>query len=364
MTPPFRSRELARMTRLVRGGGLLLVYGPDAQEAAELVGAALPRRTQAHTGIVDVDRCESTEELARRVLRASADALAGDDRLLDIPEDRRTAAQHKRWLEVRRVLGKAFELLEGSTPGAAMDRKPTRIVSHAMAALARGSASSPRRHALVMRGVDSLVEVPRSRFKDPARLLWSMRSAAQGAKEVLLVLTGGPASIELVSAHDAAFRGWGRTFQLKRFDAAELGAAISSDRGVDVAVGRRIAELSEGLPGLADRLAERAVSELTASPQVDPVEAAWRGLLHDERSRCRLMARLIADLHRAALPVCRALASGGAPYGAARSTEVTRALRLVYARGLCESPAPRTWRLTDPLLAAWLNGDDTTTGDW
>jgi hypothetical protein len=175
-----------------------------------------------------------------------------------------------------------------------------------------------------------------------------------------LVLVGGPAAVELISARDAAFRGWGRPFELRRLDEAELSAAIGSERGLDPVVARRIAELSEGLPRVADRLARRVDEETGESTAGELAEAAWRGLLEAEGSTFRMTARLIADLHRVALPVCRALAKGEAPYRVARSTEVTRALRRLHVRGLCESPAPRSWRLTDPLLAGWLRSNDTT----
>lgn len=357
-----RSGELARITRLLRGVDLLLVHGPDAQEAIDLAGAALPSRSRLRTGTVDVDLCGSSEELAWRILRASADALAGDERLLDIPDDRRSPAEHKRWLAVRRALGRDFQMLQEPAGKQSAKRDPTTLVSRAVAALARDGGSASGRRILVLRGADSLINVPRTRFTETGRLLWSMRSAAQGARGLVLILTGGPAAIELVSAHDAAFRGWGRSFELQRLGEAELGTALSEERGLTLAVARRIADLSEGLPRLADRLAARAEHEMSASPAADPAEAAWAGLLEAERSALRVTTRLVGDLHRVALPVCRALAKGQAPYSVARSTEVTRALRVLYIRGLCESPAPRTWRLTDPLLAAWLRTNDTTAG--
>ena len=348
-----RSGELSRLARLMRSGGLLLVHGPDAQEAGDLVGAAMRSKTRLRAGIVDVDLCASSEELAWRILRASADALAGDKNLLDIPDDRRTPAEQKRWLAVRRALGRDFKLLDDPARYESIKREPAKLVSRAIAALARDGSASGRR-ILVVRGADSLIDVPRTRFTASERLLWSMRSAAQDTRKLVLILTGGPATIELVAAHDSAFRGWGRSFELTRLAGAELVTALSEERGLTLTVARRIAELSEGLPRLADRLAARAEQEMRTSPAADPAEAAWAALLDAERPALRVTTRLVADLHRAALPVCRALAKGRAPYSVARSTEVTRALRVLHLRGLCESPAPRTWRLTDPLLAAWL----------
>jgi hypothetical protein len=360
MTPPpfLRSREADRVAGLLRNSGLVLVHGPDAQESIEVVSAALNLRKGARAGIVDVDLCGSTEDLARGIVRGAADALVGDRRLLDVPEDRRSSAQQKRWLGARRSLGDAFDVL--SAPRASNERDPAGDVSAAIAALATTGGSRPGRRVLALYGVDSLIDVPRSRFKDPGRLLWSLRSGAQAAKSVVLVLAGGPASVELVSGRDAAFLGWGRTVELRRLEEEELSPAISAEAALEGALARRIAQLSEGLPRVADRLIGRTKAAMGESRTVDPVDAAWRGLLREQASGLRTTARLIAGLHRAALPVCRALAAGQGPYRAAHSSEVTRALRLLHVRGVCESPSPRSWRLTDPLLAAWLCDDDTS----
>jgi hypothetical protein len=362
MTPaPFlRSREAARAAQLLRDSGLVLVHGPDAQESIEVVSAALTPRNGSRAGVVDVDLCESSEDLARKIVRGAADAIVGDHHLLDVPEDRRSSAQQKRWLEVRRSLGDAFNALDAPRGSHQLD--PARLVSAAIAALAGTGGSRPGRRVLVLYGVDSLIDVPRSRFKEPSRLLWSLRSAAQSAKSVVFVLAGGPASVELVSAPDAAFLGWGRTLELRRLGEEELSAAISTKSALEGALAQRVAELSEGLPRVADRLIGRVEVATRGSGAVDPVEVAWRGVLREQASGFRTTVRLIAGLHRAALPVCHALAAGQGPYRAAHSSEVTRSLRLLYVNGVCESPSPRSWRLTDPLLAAWLRGDDTSLG--
>jgi hypothetical protein len=353
--PPFlRSSEAARVARLLRDSSLVLVHGPDSQESIDVVSAALASGKAAQAGIVDVDICGSSEDLARRIVRGAADALVGDRHLLDVPEDRRTSAQQKRWLEVIRSLGDASDAL-GAAKGSSQ-RDPAGLVSAAIAALARTGGSRPGRRVLVLYGVDSLIDAPRSRFKDPSRLLWSLRSGAQTAKGVVLVLAGGPASVELVAGRDAAFLGWGRTVELRRLEEEELSAAISAQSGLEGALVRRIAELSEGLPHVAHRLVGTTEAAMRESRAVDPVDAAWSGLLREQSSDFRTTARLVAALHRAALPVCRALAAGQGPYRAAHSSEVTRALRLLHVSGVCESPSPRSWRLTDPLLAAWLRG--------
>jgi hypothetical protein len=350
-----RRRELARLTQLIRDSELLLVHGTDPQEAVDLLGAAVARAPRFRAAVVDVDLCTSTDDLARRIVRAVADALAGDPGLIDLADDRRSPAQQKRWLQVRRALGPALDGLDD----ARVVSSPERLVANAVMALHGPDRPAAKRNALLLYGADSLLAVPRTRFKDADGLLWSMRSAAQSASGVLLAFAGGPAAIELVSAPEAAFLGWGRSLELQRVEEAELAAAIAGDGSLDESAGRQIAMLSEGLPRVAARLVDRTEQLLPDPGVADPVQRAWRSLLDDDASSLRLTVRLIAELHRAALPVCRALAAGHAPYSAARAAEVTRALRLLHVRGVCESPAPRQWRLANPIFAAWLRQTDT-----
>jgi hypothetical protein len=353
-----RRREFRRLTQLIRESELLLVYGTDPQEAVDLVGAAVGLGTRLRTAVVDVDLCTSTDDVARRIVRAVADALAGAPGLIDLADDRRTPAQQKRWLQVRRALGPAFDALDD----ASVASSPQRLVANAIMALHGRDRPAAKRTALVLYGADSLLTVPRTRFKDADELLWSMRSAAQSAPGVLLAFAGGPAATELVSAPEAAFLGWGRSLELQRVEEAELAAAIADEGSLDESAGRQIATLSEGLPRLAARLVDRTEQVLREPQVAEPVQTAWHSLLDDDASSLRLTVRLIAELHRAALPVCRALAAGHAPYSAARAAEVTRALRLLHVRGVCESPAPRQWRLANPVFAAWLRQSDTAVG--
>jgi hypothetical protein len=303
--------------------------------------------------------CTDQQQVAQAIARAAAGALLGDARLLDVPEDRLSAVQQRTWLDLRRALGDIVDLLDGELPA---ERPPAPLIADVVGALAQGAMERSVHTALVLYGADVLIDVPRSRFTKPGELLWAMRSAAQGAPQFSLILAGGPATIDLTSDPNAAFYGWGRPLKLGRLDTETLSDAVIAALGSDRALALRVAELSEGLPRIARLLARWVREELATPAPGDPVGAAWIRLLHDQASSLRTATRLLADLHRVALPVCQALATGRAPYRAAHSSEVTRALRLLHAHGVCESPKPRAWRLTDPLLAAWLRGDSTRAG--
>lgn len=351
-----RAQEIDRIVALLNDGGLLLVYGPDAQEATEVSAAALAATDNISAGEVDLDACADDRHLARAIARGAADALLGDARLLDAPEDRRSAAQQRTWLDVQRTLGHVVDVLDGGWPD---DLPAAQIIADSVSALAQAAAERPIRIALVLCGVDALVEVPRSRFTRPGELLWAMRSVAQAAPQLSLILAGGPATVELTGDPHAAFYGWGRPLKLGRLDNETISEAVIAALGIDRALALRVAELSEGVPRVARLLARLVRGELAKPAAADPVGAAWIRLLHDQASSLRTTTRLLADLHRVALPVCQALAAGRAPYRAAHSGEVTRALKLLHTHGICESPKPRTWRLTDPLLATWLRADST-----
>jgi hypothetical protein len=353
-----RHREIARIARLLNdGGGLLDIYGPDAQEAIDVTAAALNAATDLSFGIVDLDACANDDEVAERTASAVAGTLLGDPRLLHVSADRRSPRQQSAWFDMQRQMGPAFEQITSGwrrvLPGDAAD-----IIAAAVGAF--GRSEDIERPTLVLYGADSLIDVPRTRFSAPNDLLWAIRSAAQVTPDLRLVVVGGPATIELVSDSEHAFYGWGRPFELARLGASELTEELAREFSLSQSYARRVADFSDGLPRVAWALADRLIRNLRSpepspgDPPEDMVQSAWTDLLGQRSSELRVTIRLLADLHRAALPVCKTLSEGGAPYTAAHSGEVTRALKLLHARGICESPAPRTWRLTDPLLSAWL----------
>jgi hypothetical protein len=354
-----RRREIARMAaQLDDGGGLLVIHGSDAQEAIDVTASALEAARDLSIAIVDLDACVNNDEVAALIATAVAGALLGDPRLLHVAADRRSPQQQSAWLDVGRQLGPAFEPVASGwrrvLPG-----EPAQIISAATGAFAR--AGSVERPTLVLYGADSLIDIPRTRFSAPNELLWAIRSEAQISPGLRLVVAGGPATVELVSQQEHAFYGWGRPLEIARLDERELAEALTREFPLSGTYARRVAGLSEGLPRVAWALVDRLLHvEQTSgqSPPEDPVEAAWRDILSRRSSELRVAVRLLSDLHRAALPVCRTLAYGGAPYTAAHSGEVTRVLKLLHTRGVCETPEPRSWRLTDPLLAAWLRAGD------
>jgi hypothetical protein len=353
-----RDREIDKLELLIGDGGLLLVHGPDAQEATEVAAAAV-LRVGGVNGEADLDGCVDDRDVARVIARAVTRAMLGDDRLLDLPDDRRSPAQQRAWLDASRAFGSLKDLPDLMNGGWPAGHEPARLIADVITALGRAGQARQVLPTLALYAIDALIKVPRSRFTDPDGLLWAMRSAAQGAPRVTLLLVGGPAGIDLIEDPDAAFYGWGRPVQLTRLDDETLSDAIREDLALDPGVALRVAEFCDGLPRIARLLSNRLRLELAKPTSADPVGASWSQLLTEQAGSLRVTTRLLSDLHRVALPVCQALATGRAPYAAAHSGEVTRALKLLRVHGICESPKPRTWRLTDPLLAAWLRGKGT-----
>lgn len=185
--------------------GLPPFRAPD-DAAPEVTAAALAAAGAINAGEADLDACADDQGVVRSIARAAADALLGDARLLDIPQERWSRLQQQTWLDARRALGDVLDLIDGGWPA---EREPARVVADAVSALGQAANDRQTRPALVLYGVDSLLEVPRSRFTDAGEMLWAMRSAAQAAPQVILVFAGGPAAIELTGEPDAAFFGWG-----------------------------------------------------------------------------------------------------------------------------------------------------------
>jgi len=114
-----------------------------------------------------------------------------------------------------------------------------------------------------------------------------------------------------------------------------------------------VAELAEGVPDLVWR-----TLELTPPPAGDPAAAAIEGWGRLQNAAAAPLASewgLLRRVHPHAQTVAAALAFDLAPTSSvANSRSAADALARLRAMGVTWQPQPRTWALTDPLLAAWI----------
>jgi len=368
LTRHARAAEVDHVRReLEPSGGFLCIYADTTQEAIEVTRLALldlPDTWRVAT--VDLGRCATTRDVVAALVRAVAVLYVGDPQRLDAILRREAGRDVTELIELAEAGGAPLiALLEDAQ---IEDLSALDIFGYALDALTRLAAS--QQVVLAFLGADELLAPERkSQLAIDPTLLWTLRARLQHSIDPpRLVLAGGPATVDLISDREEAFAGWGQ----------EIAIPMLSSEGLQLAI-TRATELSglgdsaaHWLPGII-RLAEGS-----AAVAGDLLELLWFGGLNDmnvhsrprliqdpdqaflalvelNSSRIRQEVRLLKALDPAALPVAIAVARGEPPYAAVTySSDTSRALRTLRRAGFATQRAPRTWALTDPLLAAWL----------
>ena len=214
---------------------------------------------------------------------------------------------------------------------------------------------------LLLEDADALITA--RRFSEGDAVLWAIRSVAQHARRIGLVLTGGPSADVLIEDRGQAFLGWGRSIYLGRPSHDRMVRALEELFGerFPAAVLDEVAIISEGAPWAAEAIVERLYASMALRESGDyglawPLGArhAWHALVEASAESLDATSRLVGELHRAAYPVCRALAWGRPPYSVARPSDVSRAINALHSRAIVERAGSRSWRLCNPLFGEWL----------
>jgi len=342
--------ERRQLTAELDGASAVTLSAAEAENAVAILDEVIASGEPRPVMRVDVGRTGGARQTALAIAYQAAVALADGEDLLAVGSPHRTAEQTARLLEVRRALGEAFGALDGS------DVDDPTIVSAALDAFARHSLRAGQRGLLVLIGAErALVD------KNLAKLLWSIRGAAQRLSGLTLVFCGGPGVSELTSDPKAAFYGWGTEIALGTPDTKSLTGEIELRlRRVQTAddaarSAQLISDRAGGSVSVAEQLADVFTLRILSRDAIE-VSGAWTELLAQHAPRLRVLAATTAELHKLALPVAIAIAHDQSPYqttGGYNST-IARTITTLRAAGVIDRRGQRQWRIVDPLFAAWL----------
>ena len=197
------------------------------------------------------------------------------------------------------------------------------------------------------------LEAPSLAFRHPLNvdeLLWHVRSAAQHAVDLHMVLIARPPAVELATAESAAFYGDGQWLSLQRPSASQF--AEATERPVEL-----VAEVMRYTAG-------HVASTLAVLERHRPsrrVHATVSELADDHRTLADRTLQHARSVHRLGGHLVRATAAGAGPYEAspdARSKEVSTAMRQLHLAGIVRRPSDvhQGWELTDPRVVWVLMG--------
>ncbi|MGH2904660.1 MAG: hypothetical protein ACRDK7_13915 [Solirubrobacteraceae bacterium] len=355
-------RSIREAERLAGAGAVVTIQADTAAEAivvARLTMERLPASTRI--AALDVTRCASTAAFCKEFARAVVGLYLRDIEWLEHRQEQWPAEVTEGLLELGDATGGG--LIHAVLAKREDDEGSPELFAAAVDALVRLSASG-QRVALALLGADELVpqRARRGALHGVDELLWTFRGRLQHAiEEPGLLLAGSDVIGELTADESAAFFGWGTTIALRNVPqlAETIGRMLTKDGVAPSVASRWAAEIEQRCEGsvlTAERLLELTLSESRAgSVDVAAVGVAWRRLRELTDDACRQQARTMRSTDRLALAVALAIAHGRPPYGVDRfPSGPNKALTRLHEAGFVVQHAPRSWRLTDPVLACWL----------
>jgi hypothetical protein len=191
-----------------------------------------------------------------------------------------------------------------------------------------------------------------------------MRAIFQHSPHVSFLFAGSIEHLmrDLFGPSDRALSQFGSFRALSPIGRDEWAEGIASRfKELDLTTGRaaldRLLDLADGHPRATMLIARESAIQALAGHEravTEPeVSAGWALALASDRLRHeQVLERLKRTKH--AVRVATRIARGQAPYSGIQPGAGQRAVRALQLAGLIDSPAPRQWKVGDPLLRRFL----------
>jgi hypothetical protein len=362
-----REDDIREVEAALTGGTNLILAGPRRTGKTSVCEAALvrARRRGYYTASLDLFRIADTAELAE-ALAVSVIANRSPARRLvrkarELGRTALTAAQAAAMLKLQGQLGEGVEL--AITPGwAAQD--PQRALDLALELPERVATADGRRLILFF---DEFQELAGERhpFGDPDAITKRMRSVFQRSTSVSCLFAGSIEHVmrDLFAPQQRAFSGFGGFHTLRAIAVQDWLDGITErfaadDCSVQPAALSRIVEHGEGHPRATMRIAQQthlvSVQLDQREIDLDLVELGYRAALAGDLPTMEQTVEHIRRLHKNALPVARAIASGQPVPRRLAPAIRDRVLKVLLRAGIVEHVSRGDWRIVDPLLKDYL----------
>jgi hypothetical protein len=220
--------------------------------------------------------------------------------------------------------------------------------------------------------LDELQEIaaPAAPFGDPERLQARMRAIFQRSSQVSLLFAGSlEHSMRQIFQPEAPLGGFGGSYALSEIAVQEWERGLGERfERASIAAGdevlARLVELGSGHPRATMLVAAEAFGAVreAGGKELDAasVGLAWRRACSHDAERCRFVVERMRRLRVAkgadlVLRLARALAAGEPPYSVeAHAEQIKRALEALGDIGVVEQRGRGAWRISDPILCAYL----------
>ena len=362
-----RGDDAREITIALENGTHLIVAGPRRTGKTSVCEAALTRAKGrgAYVAQVDLFRIANAAELAEALAVAVVANRGTWHRLVQRARNAGraalSAAQASAILKMKDELGDGVEL--ALTPGLAAEN-PEKALDTALALPERVAQADSKRMILF---VDEFQEVAAERkpYGDPDAVTKRMRAIFQRSTSVSYLFAGSVEHLmrDLFAPSKRAFSGFGSFHALRAIEPAEWEAGLvkrfaADDCTLSGSALQRLIALGDGHPRATMRIAQQthltSVQLETREIDSDVVELGYRAALQGDIPAMEQTVERMRTLHKSALPVARALATGARPPRALHPGVRDRVLKLLRNAGIAERHGRGDWRIVNPLLNAYL----------
>lgn len=362
-----RADDVREVETALHAGTNLILAGPRRTGKTSVCDAALGRlhRRGVYTARVDLFRIADAAELAEALALAVIENRSPARRLIrrarEIGRAALTATQSAAVLKLRGQLGEAVEI--AVTPGwAATD--PQRALDLALELPERVAVADGRRLVVFFDEFQELASERRP-YGDPDAISKRMRAIFQRSANVSYLFAGSLEHVmrDLFGPQQRAFSGFGSFHTLRPIAGPDWLAGLAERFAADdctIAPGalEQLVELGGGHPRATMRLAQQthliSVQLDRREIDLDIVELGHAAAVNGDRPALEQTVEQIRRLHKNALAVVRAVASGDQiPRRIAPSIR-DRVLKLLERAGIIEHVARGDWRIVNPLLRDYL----------
>ena len=362
-----RADDAREITIALENGTHLIVAGPRRTGKTSVCEAALTRAKGRGSYVAQVDlfRIANAAELAEALAVAVVANRSAWHRLVQrariAGRAALSAAQASAVLKMKDELGDGVEL--ALTPGLAAEN-PEKALDTALALPERVAQADSKRMILF---VDEFQEVAAERkpYGDPDAVTKRMRAIFQRSTSVSYLFAGSVEHLmrDLFAPSKRAFSGFGSFHALRAIEPAEWEAGLvkrfaADDCTLSGSALQRLIALGDGHPRATMRIAQQthltSVQLETREIDSDVVELGYRAALQGDIPAMEQTVERMRTLHKSALPVARALATGARPPRALHPGVRDRVLKLLRNAGIAERHGRGDWRIVNPLLNAYL----------
>jgi hypothetical protein len=353
-----REHDIGRLEYALKHAAVVGVHGEAEVGKSTLTDITLGRLGRYP---ITVDLAAATSDhdvvwmlakgLGRAIIRSDADPNVPSLAMLTLPDGLRPSSASRARAQLgARVGDHILELMLADHADEAQQVPLDRV----LAAISATSEESASRPVLWVDHLEAPALTPRHPV-DAAKLLWTIRAESQ-MTGLQVIVSGSKAATSLAYGKKGAFYGDGQWVTIDRPRGRFWGSVAERANIAPAAWGTGFADIADGHPPTM-LIALATKTQLAGDPS--PMDV-WDHILALDDGLANRTLQYARQSHRLGGQVLRRIARGDGPYSGAQDQaarkEIHKVTQRLHRAGLLTQPMPRTWSITNPVVAQHLSG--------